>query len=414
MQTNIAPAIKGRLTLLCVGTGRDGTTSLCQMIQNIFDEEGRGRAAGHEWQSTELNDAFCLWKETGDAKYEDLIRDTIETCPYDAIVGNGYQTVLPLFAAAYGDSLALVHLKRLDRAGCVDSLVANSIQHPINHRYYATVPEATGRRMAAFHFGEMSRESWDELSGNQRFEWYYDKVHALIEDKRLLFAKSYELFTERLAEEDSRRVISEAAGSNVVPKPVRVNRHFGFEEFDLEQRRWLQRVLGKLDIERLAVDPAYGLLHFGDELSRYLSDKVGLRNENTVEYDVSQLQSSRSHARNLLETLNDLARQVPGGQNEVSDRRFFAERAELLRARDLAITDRDQIRDQLLRKEREASDFAESQTQKLDEAHTQKRRLEEELQACIAVRDAAVTELNASRCRKIRQFAIKVMRRLGP
>jgi hypothetical protein len=376
------PAKKGRLTLLCVGTGRDGTTSLSQMIQNMFDAEGAHRTAAHEWQSVELNDAFCLWAETGDQRYQQQMREIIEACPYDAIVGNGYQTILPLFAETYGEDLALVHLKRLDREACVNSLVTNTIRHPTNHRYYAMVPEASGRRTAAFHFGEMSFHDWAALSAHQRMEWYYDKTHALIEAGRPLFSKCYDLFTEQFADEASRRLLAEAASSVIVPKPVHVNRHFGFEEFDPEQRRWLQRVLGKLDIYRLAIDPAYGLLHFGDELARYLCDKVGLTSGASLDGAAAQLEASRAHARYLSAALDELARLLPGGGDEGagppgSEGRFFAERAELLQARNRAISDRDEAKAQQHRLEREVSE----RMIERDEAKAQLAELVARLQA---------------------------------
>src|SRR4249920_551295 len=58
--------VSSPLRLLCVGTGRDGTTSLTRMIQDLYDQEGRGRSAVHEWNAVELYQAFCNFRENGD------------------------------------------------------------------------------------------------------------------------------------------------------------------------------------------------------------------------------------------------------------------------------------------------------------------------------------------------------------
>jgi hypothetical protein len=38
--------------------------------------------------------------------------------------------------------------------------------------------------MAAFHLDELTREAWDRLPLAEKFGWYYDKTHALIERGR--------------------------------------------------------------------------------------------------------------------------------------------------------------------------------------------------------------------------------------
>ncbi|XUM21165.1 hypothetical protein ACRAVF_27880 [Bradyrhizobium oligotrophicum S58] len=61
------------LRVLCVGTGRDGTTSLARMMQEVFDNQGNGDRAVHEWASSELNELFCQLKETNDPSFADQI-----------------------------------------------------------------------------------------------------------------------------------------------------------------------------------------------------------------------------------------------------------------------------------------------------------------------------------------------------
>ena len=105
----------------------------------------------------------------------------VAECPYDCVGGNGYAAILPLFAAHYGRGLRLVHLRRGDRDACIASLVQNCELFPTAYGYYSSSPAATVKRMAAFHFSEMSRGSWNRLSIADKFGWYYDKTHALVE-----------------------------------------------------------------------------------------------------------------------------------------------------------------------------------------------------------------------------------------
>ena len=99
----------------------------------------------------------------------------VADCPYDSIVGNGYAAILPLFAEHYGRDLKVVHLYRDDREACIESLITNCELFPTAYRYYSSSPEAEVKRMAAFHFGDMSRAVWDRLPLREKFGWYYDK-----------------------------------------------------------------------------------------------------------------------------------------------------------------------------------------------------------------------------------------------
>ena len=150
-----------KLKILCVGTGRDGTQSLNHMIQRVFGETG-DRQSVHEYCCREIYQAFCDFSETGDGGHADALKRMVADCPYDSIVGNGYAAILPLFAEHYGRGLKVVHLYR-DREACIESLITNCELFPTAYRYYSSSPEAEVKRMAAFHFGDMSRAAWDRL-----------------------------------------------------------------------------------------------------------------------------------------------------------------------------------------------------------------------------------------------------------
>ncbi len=64
----VAHAIPARdgspLKYVAVGAGRDGTLSLNQMVQFLFDAEGQGRVSMHEYKARDFYEAFCSYRET--------------------------------------------------------------------------------------------------------------------------------------------------------------------------------------------------------------------------------------------------------------------------------------------------------------------------------------------------------------
>lgn len=270
------PAVKSPLRILCVGTGRDGTTSLSRIMQDVFDREETGEIAKHEWASSELNMLFCDWMETKDPRFEDQIRDTISGCAYACATGNGYAAVLPVFAELFGDQLTLVHLRRRNRAACIASLVENAEVAPHNHLYYTDSQIATRKRPTAFHFGEMSKDEWMALSLSDKFGWYYDKTHDLIEQHRPLFKNTLSVDMEDLNDDSVRAALARTAGSEETPRAFHVNRFVDLRHVPQSRQSYVQRLLGQLNVQKLADDDLYGvrdvlnefvfhLAHFPDE-----------------------------------------------------------------------------------------------------------------------------------------------------
>jgi hypothetical protein len=259
------------LRILCVGTGRDGTTSLSRIMQDVFDHQGSGELARHEWASRELNMLFCDWRETKDRGVEDRIRELIMHCPCACAIGNGYAAVLPIVAEVLGDQVTLVHLRRRDRAACIASLAENAELSPQNHLYYANSPAATSKRPAAFHFGEMSREQWTALPLSEKFGWYYDKTHALIEQHKRLFTKTLSVDTEDLNDAAVRALLAHAAGSEETPRAFHVNRFVDLRYVPLDRHSFVQRLLGQLDVQKLAHDDLYGLREVLNEFVYHMS-----------------------------------------------------------------------------------------------------------------------------------------------
>jgi len=259
------------LRILCVGTGRDGTTSLSRIMQDVFDNQETGETAKHEWASSELNVLFCNWMETKDPAFEHQIREWIMHCPHACVTGNGYAAVLPIIAEVLGDQVTLVHLRRRDRAACIASLVENAELSPQNHFYYAESPVAKSKRPTAFHFGEMTRDQWSELSLHEKFSWYYDKTHTLIERHKPLFANTLSIDTEDLSDESVRAALAHAAGSEETPRAFHVNRFVDLRHVPPARHSFVQRLLGQLDVQKLASDDLYGVRSVLNEFIYHMS-----------------------------------------------------------------------------------------------------------------------------------------------
>jgi hypothetical protein len=255
-----------KLKVLCVGTGRDGTQSLNHMIEHVFAASGGGQHSMHEYCCNEFYQAFCGLKENGNANGVNAIERMIAACPYDSIVGNGYAAILPLFAKHYGRDLKLVHLHR-DRDACITSLMTNCALFPTAYRYYSASPEAVVKRMAAFHFGEMSRTEWDRLPLEDKFGWYYDKTHALVRQHASLFAAHIEIATENLDDEACRGAIADFVGGDQAPPP---KTHLNASVIDIasfakQHQLKMSWLMGRLNVEHLAEDDVYALDYFLDK-----------------------------------------------------------------------------------------------------------------------------------------------------
>ena len=259
-----------KLRILCVGTGRDGTQSVNYMVQHLLDRCGGGQAM-HEYCCREFCQAFCDHRETGDSAYLTALQRMVVDCSFDCIVSHGYAAILPLFAEQYGRSLKLVHLRRADRGACIASLMKNCELFPTAYRYYSSSPEAKVSRMAAFHFDEMSKTDWDRLPIEERFAWYYDKTHALIDGYGGLFDEQIEIETETLGEEATRRTLARVVTGTDAALPP--NAHLNAASIDIatfptEHQHKMHWLMGRLNLQEIARDDVYALDYF---LEKYIA-----------------------------------------------------------------------------------------------------------------------------------------------
>jgi len=261
---NNAPYIAGRRPrLICVGTGRDGTLSIYKMIEDIFACTD-GRQTMHEYCCREFYQAFCDYEETKSEKSTDDIRRMIIECPYDCIVGNGYAAILPLFRELWGPDTRLLHIRRANREACIASLIKNCEMFPVAYRYYTSAKGATVKRMAAFHFDEMSRDEWEQLPTAAKFGWYYDKTHALIDQYKTLFTECVDVRTENLNETSTRRAIARlASGYDILPQSTHLNAHtFDVAAVAEEHRDKAIWLFGRLNWELIVKDDVHAIDYF--------------------------------------------------------------------------------------------------------------------------------------------------------
>jgi hypothetical protein len=309
------------LRLLCVGTGRDGTVSLASMIQSLYDHEGNGRDAMHEYAARPFYNAYAEYRETGGHRHLLEIRRLIAECPHNAIIGNGYAAVLPLFAERYPD-LTLIHVRRRDRAACISSLRRDCELFPAAYRYYSEDPQANMKRLAAFHVGALPRESWDALTLDEKFGWYYDKTHELITESTPLFKRHFEVNTEALEHEQTRRTIAEAVlgNSSWFPRPAHMNAHrIDIGSVPKNRQVKMQWLVRKLNLHWLADDDVYAIDYFLEKFVAW----TGYQITNTPNIDASDRRTNAQLNANLERAegiLRGRLREIEGLKRMVAER----------------------------------------------------------------------------------------------
>jgi hypothetical protein len=280
-----------KLKVIAVGTGRDGTLSVADMIQSVFDRLGTGQRVMHEYEARQFYQAFCDYRETKDDRYQADIRSMIVNCPYECIVGNGYAAVLPYFLQACGTSLKLLHLRRSDRAACIASIKRNCELFPLAYRYYSTSSAAKFKRMAAFHFGEMTQQEWDRVSLDDKVGWYYDKTHSLIGDYRRGFLEYTEITTESINDEVSRRAISRlASGSDdIIAPPTQLNSHNFIAGLPADRHNRMQWLFGRLNLNEVAADDVYAVDYFLEKFVAWTGYQIDGSIRDISPYDVKSM-----------------------------------------------------------------------------------------------------------------------------
>ena len=255
--------------ILGIGAGRDGTTSLTKILQEIFRLNDHDGEAVHQQDHRLLYNEFCLWKETEDIRHRDEMSRVIARWrPGDAIVGNGYAHYLDLVRDIQGPQVKLICLRREKGAG-LESFAENVRTFPWSHGNYSGDPAPRQHRIAAFHCGEMTRREWDALPLEDKLSWYYDKTHAALNEQKGRFEEVLEVATENLSADHAVEGITEFLDPGwIAPsKGTRVNAsRIDYRSLDDEERVVVNRVYNEYDFLEAAKDPLVGEQYFADRV----------------------------------------------------------------------------------------------------------------------------------------------------
>jgi len=187
------------------GTGRDGTTTVRELVRSL------SRLNGEEWVVP--NEKYCghicnltsVSLETGIVAYRHALRDLLEHVPAHALVGPAYQFALEVLADLHGPRVKLIHLQRRDRTACIESIARVVRLKPAGAINYSNRECRKDRRdyfqrPTAYHYGEMTRQQWQALDLRSRIGWYFDKTHTLITAAKSRFTDTLSVATEELGE----------------------------------------------------------------------------------------------------------------------------------------------------------------------------------------------------------------------
>lgn len=318
-----APLQRKSLRIICVGTGRDGTQSVAHMLRSLYGGDPSDTRVMHEYCARDFYNEFAAYREGQGAAPLAQLRRMVAECPHEAIVGNGYAPVLPLFAEHFGHDLALVHLKRANRAACVASLKWDSEMSPTGYGNYSDSPTAEVKRIAAFHFGEMSHREWERLPLDEKFGWFYDKTHALVEEHSTLFSRYIPVTTESLNSEETRRKLTElVADGAILPPPA----HLDASVIDIaatvapehwHRMRWL---IGRLNLAEVVSNDVYALDYFTDKFIAW----TGYQINKAPQLGPAVVPSPATIAKNLVRAKASLTRalhEVEGLQQLLGEKR---------------------------------------------------------------------------------------------
>ena len=251
------------MEILVVGTGRDGTVSFTKWFNDLFEANNIHKSAVHEFKAAECYNAFDHYCQT---KNKDKIKQIVSDCvtsSCDVIVGNGYASLLPYFAEL-NPSGTLIHLKR-SKNECIESLIKNANYYPTAYKYYMPDELIDSSeviyRVAAFQVESVSKDEWASWNLEKKLAWYYDYTHNTISNNKNKFANYMEISTEELSNDEKMAELANTLFKNIktIKKAPKLNSHqfVDIDTFEKDYHRYAQWLLGNIDWQRVATEPAY-------------------------------------------------------------------------------------------------------------------------------------------------------------
>lgn len=259
------------LKLLGVGTGRDGTFSLCKLLESVYrTNDAHLPAVHHESDNRSLYNHLC--QSLSDQR-DAPIRAILQDWDHDIEVGNGFQFYLPLIHEIFGSELKIIRLRR-NREACIQSLARRPLINPQNWGGYLNeMPETRSEildfvcyRPTAVSCGELSEKEWKNFSLIDKLGWYYDKSHALLDEHLNLFREVLEVKTEDLSSSRVLDQIVRFVDPNFDKRPQAVHVHqainMDYSEMSQIERQRLELFFAKLDMRQAARSELYPIQHF--------------------------------------------------------------------------------------------------------------------------------------------------------
>jgi hypothetical protein len=275
-----------KLKIIAIGSGRDGTVSLNELLNRMFQSARNNWEAYHEFGARDSYNYIDAYFHTKDPEIIKQCKRIFEDCKYEAVVGNGYAFIIPLIKEVFQGQVKLIHIQRRDKNACIRSLIKDCEHFSENYGYYTNRQDISFnvKRTTAFHLNEMTREEWFQLDLTEKFNWYYNKTHELVNQHKDLFLDYLHVYTEELNDQTVIEKIAKFADSysEKLPEPIRMN---AYVYADINQvapffRPKIQWLFRKFEINRCEKDDFYCLHYFmtqyiawmGYQISEYIKN----------------------------------------------------------------------------------------------------------------------------------------------
>lgn len=252
------------LQILGIGCGRDGTTSLTQILDNLFGLNNPGAyRVLHECDNAEIyQSAVAYVRDRNSQKCCSIISKWGQ----EAEIGNGYSFILPLFFEVFGKNLKLIHLKR-EKNENLASLINHTSWNPSHWGGYVDNAEHFEiTRPTAHDYCEMTKSQWQSLPLDKKLGWYYDKTHSEIEKHKQNFTNVFSISTSQLNEDSKivelRNFINPNWKNTTNPSHLNSNLNYDFSAMTREQKLVARTMWRGFDFQSALTDEHYALRHF--------------------------------------------------------------------------------------------------------------------------------------------------------
>ncbi len=256
--------------ILVLGTGRDGTRSVANLIASLHGANGAVAKVMHEIASFRTFAGVAKYLQGDDA----WMRNICRAWDGDVIAGNGFNFILPLLHEMFGGNLKVIHLRR-ERGPAIAAMARAAQADPLYWDGYLDLDGEDGvdvaaefdpQRPGAPLLDDMDEEQWSMLSLEDRLGWLYDAGHRAIENDLHLFPNHLAVATEDLNDPAAIQRIARFIdpGFRQLCPPVHVNHALDgpLEAVVSDDRDGARSTLADFDYHRVAASETYPVVYF--------------------------------------------------------------------------------------------------------------------------------------------------------